>query len=151
MRGKYRFKPTGAVVALLILLVGLATWMLGIGKEKQGELSAASSAALRRPTGSAQLISHQVMPVMEGELCQWVPASAGVNLVAARGLQGLSSPGAVQQADEGRPSETVNRAPVRVIRDTYPAYSAVAVDTNSEEVYLLDENLFGYKVFGRLL
>ncbi|MBI2816082.1 MAG: hypothetical protein HYX72_03995, partial [Acidobacteria bacterium] len=33
---------------------------------------------------------------------------------------------------------------------TYPTYSAVAVDTNSNEVYLQDENLFGYKVFDRL-
>jgi DNA-binding beta-propeller fold protein YncE len=43
-----------------------------------------------------------------------------------------------------------DRAPLRIIRDTYPTYSAVAVDINSNEVYLQDENLFGFKVFGRL-
>jgi DNA-binding beta-propeller fold protein YncE len=42
------------------------------------------------------------------------------------------------------------RAPIRVIRDNFPTYSAIAVDLNSNEVYLQDENLFGYKVFDRL-
>jgi DNA-binding beta-propeller fold protein YncE len=41
-------------------------------------------------------------------------------------------------------------APIRVIRDTYPTYSAVAVDTRSNEVYLQDENLYGFKVFDRM-
>jgi DNA-binding beta-propeller fold protein YncE len=44
----------------------------------------------------------------------------------------------------------MDRAPLRVIHDTYPGYSAVAVDNNSNEVYLQDENLFGLKVFNRL-
>jgi 6-phosphogluconolactonase (cycloisomerase 2 family) len=43
-----------------------------------------------------------------------------------------------------------DRPPVRVIRDTYSTYSAVAVDTRSNELYLQDENLFGYNVFNRL-
>jgi DNA-binding beta-propeller fold protein YncE len=43
-----------------------------------------------------------------------------------------------------------DRAPVRAIKDSYPTYSAIAVDTNSNEVYLQDENLFGLKVFNRL-
>ncbi|MBI4463887.1 MAG: hypothetical protein HY647_04205, partial [Acidobacteria bacterium] len=34
-------------------------------------------------------------------------------------------------------------------RDTYPTYSALAVDPNSNEVFLQDENLFGLKVFNR--
>ncbi len=39
---------------------------------------------------------------------------------------------------------------MRINRDTYPTYCAIAVDTKSNEVYLQDENLFGYKVFNRL-
>src|SRR4030095_12339345 len=39
------------------------------------------------------------------------------------------------------------RVPVRTIRDTAPTYSAVAVDVNSGEVILQDNNLWSYRVF----
>ena len=42
------------------------------------------------------------------------------------------------------------RSPVRTIRDTAPTYSAVAVDTNTNEVILQDNNLWEYQVFDRL-
>jgi 6-phosphogluconolactonase (cycloisomerase 2 family) len=42
------------------------------------------------------------------------------------------------------------RVPVRTIRDTAPTYSAVAVDVNSNEVILQDNNLWQYQVFDRL-
>ncbi len=60
-----------------------------------------------------------------------------------RGPASPSTPDASNAAD-------ADRAPLRVIRDTYPTYSAVAVDTNADEVILQDENLFGLKVFNRL-
>ena len=41
------------------------------------------------------------------------------------------------------------RLPLRTIRDTAPTYSAVAVDTNSNEVILQDNNLWAYRVFDR--
>jgi hypothetical protein len=40
--------------------------------------------------------------------------------------------------------------PVRAIRDTAPTYSAVAVDVNTNEVILQDNNLWEYQVFDRL-
>ena len=52
--------------------------------------------------------------------------------------------------DDVKRPEDADREPVRVIRDTYPTYSAVALDLNTNEVYLQDENLFGYSVFNRL-
>jgi len=42
------------------------------------------------------------------------------------------------------------RTPVRTIRDTAPTYSAIAVDVNSNEVILQDNNLWEYLVFDRL-
>jgi 6-phosphogluconolactonase (cycloisomerase 2 family) len=42
------------------------------------------------------------------------------------------------------------RVPLRTIRDTAPTYSAVAVDTNTGEVILQDNNLWSYRVFDRL-
>jgi len=44
----------------------------------------------------------------------------------------------------------VNRPPARVIKDTYPIYSSIAVDPIREEVVMQDTNLFGIKVFNRL-
>ncbi len=41
------------------------------------------------------------------------------------------------------------RLPVRTIRDTAPTYSSVAVDVNSNEVILQDNNLWSYRVFDR--
>jgi 6-phosphogluconolactonase (cycloisomerase 2 family) len=42
------------------------------------------------------------------------------------------------------------RAPLRTLRDTAPTYSAIAVDVNSNEVILQDNNLWSYRVFDRL-
>ena len=44
----------------------------------------------------------------------------------------------------------IDRAPVRVIRDPYPTFSAVAVDIDGNEIVLQDENLFGFAVYDRL-
>ena len=75
-------------------------------------------------------------------MCQWVPASAGPGMLFAQEPQSI--------VEAGRRPEDLDRPPVRVIRDTYPTYSAVAVDLQTNEVYLQDENLFGLKVFDRL-
>ena len=40
--------------------------------------------------------------------------------------------------------------PVRTIRDTAPTYSSIAVDVNSNEVIMTDNNLWSYRVFDRL-
>lgn len=44
----------------------------------------------------------------------------------------------------------IDRAPVRVIRDPYPTFSAVGVDIDGNEIILQDENLFGFAVYDRL-
>ena len=149
MHRRFRLWPGSGVVALLCL-VAAAAGVLFAGKAQQPQLSAAYEAALRRPTGYPQLVAYEPMPLtdgmVDGQMCQWVPASADTTLMAAlRHPQGVprtsAAPGATIDAD---------RAPVRIIRDTYPTYAAVAVDTVTDEVYLQDENLFGYKVFNRL-
>src|SRR3990172_10295520 len=132
------------VVAVFTVLCTLAAFLLFSGKAREKQ----SAMMERTPTGTARLLSIEPFPAIDGEMCQWVPASANTPLAAA-GVQGLSAPAATPAA-EARTAVDGDRAPVRVIRDTYPSYSAVAVDTNSDEVYLQDENLFGYKVFNRL-
>jgi 6-phosphogluconolactonase (cycloisomerase 2 family) len=62
------------------------------------------------------------------------------NLFAAL-QQGASTP-----ASNGQKTLT----PLRTIRDLHPTYSAIAVDVNSDDVILQDNNLWSYRVFNRL-
>jgi DNA-binding beta-propeller fold protein YncE len=52
-------------------------------------------------------------------------------------------------AGDWHPLDASQRQPDRMIRDPYAAYSAVAVDTNHDEVVMTDENLFNIWVFDR--
>lgn len=135
--------------ALLLLVIAGAAWILFVGEAKRPELSAASQAALRRPTGYPQLVSVEPLPVADGQMCEWVPASASTTLAVALRQQRLAE-SASANTQAGASSIDVDREPVRVIRDSYPTYSAVGVDLNTNEVYLQDENLFGLMVYDRL-
>lgn len=53
-------------------------------------------------------------------------------------------------ASQGAAGAGRTLTPVRTVRDTHPTYSAVAVDVNSNEVILQDNNLWSYRVFNRL-
>ena len=96
--------------------------------------------------GVPQLVSVTPLPEQtaapDGEMCEWQPASANTSLVTE-----LAAEAAKDEVRSG--STDVDRAPVRVIRDSYSTYSAVGVDTDTNEVYLQDENLFGFMVFDR--
>src|SRR5581483_5552987 len=81
------------------------------------------------------------LPQMDGEMCEWEPASAASAL--AQALR-------AEAADAKTSTNDIDRAPVRVIRDSYSTYSAVGVDLDTNEVYLQDENLFGFMVFDRM-
>jgi DNA-binding beta-propeller fold protein YncE len=99
---------------------------------------------LRQPTGAPQLVGYEPLPMMDGEMCEWIPASASSTLMAS-----------LQQAGGGAGSEAAQRAevrarkPVRMVRDPYAAYSSVAVDIANNEVVLTDENLFQVLVYDR--
>jgi 6-phosphogluconolactonase (cycloisomerase 2 family) len=53
-------------------------------------------------------------------------------------------------AQEAGTSVNLDRPPVRVLRDTAPIYSSVAVDDKRNEVFLQDNNLWSIRVFSRL-
>jgi len=128
----------------IVLIVGAAGWILLAGGAPAPDLKEASQAALRQPLGSPRLISIQPLPPVEGEMCRWIPASA------TSSMAGLIQRESGRNGGDAPASEALDRAPLRTIRDTYPTYSAIALDTNSNELYLQDENLYGYKVFNRL-
>ena len=138
-------RPQRGILAIAVsLLIGSLAVLFSGGP---GPLSPSSGRPelSRRPSGGPQLVSIQPWMEEEGQegmMCEWMPASASAALSLA---QEPSSAGAA-----GRRTDDLDRPPVRVIRDTYPTYSAVAVDLQTNEVYLQDENLFGLKVFDRL-
>src|SRR5437867_1272864 len=92
----------------------------------------------REPTGFPQLVSVEPL-----QMCASRSPAAAVPLLAAfqqeRG-----------RAVVGRPSQTLERAPLRTIRDSFPTYSAVAVDVANNEIVLQDENLFQIMVYDRM-
>ena len=149
-----RLKANGGVFAAKILLIVLAALIMFAGRSNQFDWNTASAAVPRRPNGHPQLISVEQLAAQNssenGEMCQWATAETGAFLLATAQQERRAGESAVIVAPEMGKPVTMDRAPVRQIRDTFPTYSALAVDLQTEEVYLQDENLFGYKVFNRL-
>ena len=74
-------------------------------------------------------------------------------LVASRAIALAQSPAAPARRDAGptaaQKAAVANRKPLRRIHDKYPQFSAVAVDTQHNEVIMADENLFQMMVYDR--
>jgi DNA-binding beta-propeller fold protein YncE len=102
-------------------------------------------------------------------MCDWGQDPAGVppDLVAAvyrersqqpfvlaklqRGLERRNLFAAMQRGGtRAVPQAELTRIPVRTLRDTYPTYTAVAVNLQTDEVYLQDNNLWSARIFNRL-
>lgn len=151
MAASYSRRLAASVVLMLTGIACMAMWVLFA---RDAKLVHSSAASLREATGYAQLVSidplPELVPVADGEMCQWMPASAQTTLTAALREERLPARAASGAAADPRTAINADRAPVRVIRDSYATYSAVGVDLNSNEVFLQDENLFGIKVFNRL-
>jgi len=106
------------------------------------------------PQGIAQklfrgprLVAYDRLPPEEGEACSYQPVSESLPPLAAT----LPLRSALLQARVAPPdaSDVSQRKPLRMIRDPYAAYSAVAVDNAHNEVVLTDENLFNLWVYDR--
>ena len=144
IRGTHQLPRVGkaAGITVMAFVLGIAVLLLSSGTSEGLRPG-------RRATGSPQLIAVSPLPEMDGELCPLLPASANASLAAMLQQQGAQA-GRMTGAAQPYTAVEFERAPLRVIRDNYPTYSAIAVDLISNEVYLQDENLFGYKVFDRL-
>ena len=131
-RSSLRLRTGGFVVAGLL---AAASGVLFVGEVAEQEFSAASHAADRRPAGYAQLVSSEPLPAMAGEMCQWIPASAGTTLAASL-LQDAAGAGSARRGVD------LDRAPVRVLKDANPTFSAIAVEPENNMLVMTDENLF---------
>src|SRR5207249_11780397 len=120
----FKIKQTSRRSILVALLAALAACGL-IGQANRLQLIARSG---------PQLVAIQPLPELSGEMCPPLQMAS---------LQAPSAPlRAVSTKSDNVRTQDSDRSPVRVIRDTYPTYSAIGVDTNSNEIFLQDENLF---------
>ncbi|MBI2819986.1 MAG: hypothetical protein HYX73_08405 [Acidobacteria bacterium] len=134
---------------LFLVPTGLAVMLLLAGGFEQDQLLTATWYGSKSPVQGPRLVAIEPLPMMEGGMCEWLPASAtagqeiALRQEQASGASAGSSPPSVQSSADS------SRAPIRVIRDTYPTYSAVAVDPIRNEMILQDENLFQILVYDR--
>src|SRR5579864_524494 len=99
--------------------------------------------------GSARLVSIEEIPEI-GDAC-YRPVMADLRLSPSpeESLFSAFEPISVHAQDSGGTVDAT-RPPVRQIVDTAPIYSSVGVDTQRNEVYLQDSNLWSIRVFSRL-
>ena len=142
---KRRNRSIGAFL-LIVAAAGAGAFLLG--GVRRSEILSGSKFARMRPAGHPQLVSIEPLPDLEGAMCEWLPASAPAHLLPAHQRERSAAPGAA--STDVTNSRDAERAPVRVIRDTYPTYSAVAVDPIRNEIVLQDENLFQIMVYDRM-
>ena len=136
------------VIPLMLAAFGISVVVFPTGKLTQSAGNTASEVSVRHPTGEPQLVSVAPFSMMDGQMCQWEPASAN-NRLRVLLLQQERTESSATGSQTARVPIDADRTPVRVIRDNYPTYSAVAVNLTTGEVFLQDENLFGIKVFNR--
>ena len=136
---RYRREGLIAALGVLALLAVVVLFSNNAGTDRQDWMP--SSAA-----GLGRLVSITPLPALDGEQCMWVPASASTNLLAALRQERRAVPDSASVPG----GDFSQRKPVRMIRDPYAAYSAVAVDPVHNEVVLTDENLFQVLVYDRL-
>ena len=146
-RSRVRFMKSRRKAGLLIMLAFLVTaagFILSGGsqKEKLGT----------RTFGYDRLVSWEALPEMDGEMCQWVPASASMSLAAV--LQQQPASGAPATAppmpSDAQRAEVASRPPIRTVTDPYFGYAGIAVDPVRNEVVIAEENLSRLLVYDRL-
>ena len=124
---------------LMLAGAGIAVFLLG---------SSAVSRLARRFAGSPRLLSVEEVPDST-ECYRPVGAETKVSFSSTHNLFSDFGEDSVQ-AQAGGGTVNLDRPPVRVLRDTAPIYSSVAVDDKNNEVFLQDNNLWSIRVFSRL-
>jgi DNA-binding beta-propeller fold protein YncE len=134
-------------VGLLVTITAVSV-LIGSGRKTE-------AARVSKPVG--QLVAVEPLQDVEGEIC--VPT--GSIAVPGNGSASLFELAALQQAPataQSRPAQVAsndvkaqvaNRSPSRILRDAYPAYSAVAVDVAHNEVVLAAEDILSVMVHDR--
>jgi len=109
-------------------------------------------ATMREPSSTQAISGTQAISAMQ-QLSATPQLSGAQRMSATNEASGTlmaELQSAVPNAEQRDVKAISPRLPVRTIRDTAPTYSSVAVDINSNEVILQDNNLWSYRVFDRL-
>ncbi len=126
-------------------------------------LAAAGILAAVPEAGSSRLVSVQQLPEEMAQMCAWdesvsMNAPANPNQIASTEPQNLFA--SIQFAAVPQPqgrgqlppavNEVTREPQFRMLADTYPTYTSVAVNLDTDEVFLQDNNLWSTRVFNRL-
>ena len=111
-------------------------------------LSSRRIEAVQGPKPVGQLVGIEPLPAMEGEMCELVPAGANGSLFELAALQQPSATTAGGPSNAEK-AAVANRLPARILKDSYPSFSAVAVDSAHNEVILAAENVLSLMVHDR--
>jgi hypothetical protein len=124
----------------LVMGVGAGVLLLG---------SSAVDQLWKRMTGAPRLVSVEEVPDT-GESCYRPAGEETARLPGPNHnlFSDFGEPGV--EAQDGPGTVNLDRPPARILRDTAPIYSSVAVDDKNNEVFLQDNNLWSIRVFNRL-
>ncbi|MBI2818765.1 MAG: hypothetical protein HYX73_02195, partial [Acidobacteria bacterium] len=98
----YRLRQSKCLVMVLATLFFVGGWILLTGKANRPSMVDASQAARRAPSREAQLVGYETLPAMDGEMCQWVPASSQTLLATAIRQERLLAQASSAQSDAER-------------------------------------------------
>src|SRR5262245_29069075 len=107
-----------SIVILLMALIAVSV-LSGSGRRTE-----AAQIPIPTLTNQPRLVSMVPMPELEGPMCEWVPGGGSFTLAS---LQQQTPRAASSTGETGRSAINAERSPLRVIHDSYPSYSAVAV------------------------
>jgi len=133
--------------SFFLSLLAIATVLMISGSFDLRQMTHSAQAALRRSTSIA-LVAVEPLDLQTGAQCEWEPASATLAATLAR-QQRVAAMAAADEPHPGTTTDFSQRKPIRMIRDNYAGFSAVAVDHKNDEVILSDENLFQILVYDR--
>jgi DNA-binding beta-propeller fold protein YncE len=146
MSRKHYWAARSGLLLVALFLGAAVFWVLQGGTTaSDSDWHARSRAARIFPDGSAQLTKVEPFPMLDGEMCEWMPASFSEFTPI-----GYAQNESVGSVPAGRVAEEVSLEPVRILRDSYPTYSAIAQDAQTGDIFMQDENLFGIRVFDRM-
>lgn len=144
-------KRSGFLIVGLLFTIAAVSVLSGSGRKTE-------ATQVSKPVG--QSIAVEPLPAADGEIC--LPAGASASTANDNGS--LFELAALQQAPAATPqtraaapgvpsaavkAEVANRRPARILKDTHPSYSAVAVDVTHNEVILGAENILSLMIHDR--
>ena len=127
------------ILASLLAILSISVLVASVKKTEAAQIS--------KQVG--QLVGVEPLPSMEGEMCELMPASAASGSSFELAALQQTPPANAGGASSAAKTSVANRPPARILKDSYPSYSAVAVDTTHNEVVLAAENMLSLMIHDR--